>query len=192
MVKVLEFCKAHWKVLAVIAAILGAYVLGCFFNPQPAKVVTEIKEVEKVVTVEKEVVKTVIQVVKEVEVQVQTHTVVVKETTPDGGVRETTVIDTNSDTKDKEKVVEYVDRVVEKIVDREVFIEKKVIVDNQRYWRASLLLGLQPKLIPPSVDAYLVGAEIERRVVGPVWLGIWGMGSTVGVASAGLKVGIDF
>ena len=63
----------------------------------------------------------------------------------------------------------------------------------QANWHMGVMGGITPQFLPsPQVQAWAVGGEVERRIVGPFWLGLWGMGNTIGQGSGGLKVGVEF
>lgn len=56
-------------------------------------------------------------------------------------------------------------------------------------WRLNLLAGasLQTPTLPLA-GPLVVGVEVSRRVLGPVWVGVWGL--TAG--TAGVSVGVEF
>lgn len=181
--------KKHWKKLLLVGALVAAFVAGATLNPQPGKVVT----VEKIVYVEKKVTDTkVVEVDKtKTDIKINKHVEKTKVTAPDGTITEKEVSDTQAG-----KTV-YVDRVVEKVVKEQVIVEKvvekEVRVDNLKRFRVGLLVGVQPQILPvPNINSYVVGGTAEIRVVGPVWAGVWGAGTTQGMGMGGIKVAVDF
>jgi hypothetical protein len=209
-----SFIKTHWRPVLACLAVVLSFVGGRWLAPTPpAKIEIQEKVVEKIV--EKEVIKVVEKLVvdqKVVEAEVQKRMkdletsvdkIITRTTTtkPDGTIISTETIEVHK--KKKETVIEikyvdrvvetkvFVDRVVEKVVDRvvEVVVEKKTVIDNRKDWRVGVLVGAQPTFLPvPNLGALSFGGEVERRIVGPVWLGAWGISN----GSMGLKAGIDF
>ncbi len=197
--KVLNFLKTHGKTVAVVLAILlslgtgyglghvGGFPLVC---PVPAdRIVTQEKVVEKLVVDEKLVEQEVQRRVKEYESSIAKHTTKVTVSKPDGTTvtKETTDLHVNK--KETDVQVKYVDRVVEKTVYQDKIVEKTVVVDNARNWRAGPLVGIAPQLLPvPSIGQVVYGAEVERRVLGQVWVGAWAVSS----GSLGLTAKVEF
>lgn len=114
---------------------------------------------------------------------------------PDGRIETVETVDINVDrTVQTTEVKEVEKRVVvevEKIVDRIVEVEKEKVVEVEKEkiveaskpsWRAGALLGttlsVRPQLTPPYIDPLLVGGHVERRIVGPVFIGGWGITDT--------------
>lgn len=173
----------HKKTIIAIAAVLLALILGYGGGryAQPAKVV----EKEKIVTQIQE--KLVYQdrvVVQKVLVEVEKKHEHVETTTtkkPDGEVVTTTKTDTNTDettkeneTKTEEKVV-YKDRIVQQVV------EKEKLVLRQPDWRIAAGVGVsiphylgQQDVGVPIPYGLVIQAEADRRIIGPVWLGVFG------------------
>lgn len=66
-------------------------------------------------------------------------------------------------------------------------VYRTTIVDNRPNWSVSLMPGVQfagekaITLYGPGV----LGASVERRILGPIWMGVWG--STSGAAGVVLK-----
>ncbi len=182
---VLEFLRKYWKWVMMVALPILGFVLGATLHPQPAKVVTQ----EKIVYQDKVIYKDKIVTVEVEKVKVVYHTEKVKITAPDGTVTEKTVVDAKKDTDTKTDTTktdtkkEYVDRVVEKVV----------TVTNERRFKGGLLFGVSPDILPiPKVNSFAIGAELDVRIVGPVWVGLWGMGTTKGQGLVGLSVGVEF
>lgn len=114
---------------------------------------------------------------------------------PDGTVSSVTVT-TSDTTKDRQE-----DRQQSSTMKvdetRSLTLDKLTIKTSQRDWRVSALVG--GSLVNPLTNngnpfgriAY--GLHAERRVIGPVWIGLWGLG--VGDARtwyAGASLGVEF
>ncbi len=158
------------KVLVVIALIAGAFAAGRY--TLPAKVIEHTKEVE----VLKEVVRTEIQIVeKKVYVRgedrdIIREVVVIKQ--PDGTeVTKTTETDR---TKIKEASSQETETKATKIVyrDKEVFVEKLKIVENGKDWHLSVSAGAGARFVGTVVPQLVFGATVERRIVGPFFMGL--------------------
>lgn len=59
----------------------------------------------------------------------------------------------------------------------------------QPQWRVGALGGALIR--PGSTPTWLVGPQVERRIVGPVWLGAWGLGGPGGGA-VGASLTVEF
>jgi hypothetical protein len=158
----------------------GGYFVGRY--AQPAKTITK----EKTVTVEKE--RVVFQdriVIKEVKVKDKKqnrHVETITEKKPDGTVITKTVSDTKTDTKtntntdtteDKTKTVE---RVVEKVVEKTKVVEAKKndwIIHGGVGVSIPTLMGSDQQGIP-GLKGAVIQLGIDRRVVGPFYLGLFG------------------
>jgi hypothetical protein len=55
-------------------------------------------------------------------------------------------------------------------------------------WRAGALVGLQLQALKVPPGPLVYGAHVERRVLGPLWLGAWGLSSR----TAGLSLSAEF
>jgi hypothetical protein len=192
--------------MAVVAgAITGAFVLGRFTAPEMPERVVE-KTVEKVV--EKVDERKVTQLQQEnqslkqevaqlsLRIRRTEHTV----TRPDGTVEvvKTEEVDKTETKATQEVKVEIREvKVTEtKIVDR--IIEKEVLVEKLRRpdWRVSALVGLNvPNLgqvtelsVGGVLPALALGASVDRRIIGPVSAGVWGLSS----GQFGLGVSFEF
>lgn len=194
--------KHKTKLAAAVVALLllsGGFALGRFGQAEHVvyKEREKVVEVEKIVYVDRE------KVVEKVVTIDNTKTRIVREekTTklPDG--TETTTktekigVDkdvSNVATKVEEKLV-YVDR------DRVVTVEKEVFVDKTKPmpdWRIGAMAGLNFPQLPGLVagDSFDVlthtvfGLQVERRIVGPLSVGAWGLSSGTG----GLTLNLEF
>ncbi len=187
----------HLWVLVLLAVALfgGGMATGRYMLPPQTIVTEKIHEVTKIQVVEK--IKTEIQIVKvhDAQTQQKIHRTVVESKKPDGEATKTTTEDINVDsvvhdnTHDTE--IKYVDRVVEKWQERIVEKEKRVL--SQPDWSVYAGVGVD---IPyylgqgqhgiPGLQGFVVQAGIDRRILGPFWLGIFG--NTEGVAGVNLRV----
>lgn len=67
--------------------------------------------------------------------------------------------------------------------------ERVSVTTSQRpSWRAGALVGLQLRELRLPPGPLLYGAHVERRVLGPLWLGAWGLSS----GAAGLSLSAEF
>lgn len=163
--------------VALIVAHAAAFALGRYSVTPSVKVVTKTETVE----VEKEVVKTVfVEVEKKVYVKGETRDVVkvveiIK--APDG--TETTKITETDKTKINEsssqETASSQATVVEKIVEKTVFVDKLKSVDGYKaQWHIGIRAGAGARLNLPAVTPVLqLGVTAERRIAGPFWLGVW-------------------
>lgn len=188
------------KYLFILLAGAALFLAGR--HSTPPKVVEVIKEVvvekEKLKVVEVE--KIIIEKNKESNEAKRIHKERTEESRPDGTkiVKETT--DINVDKTVKEVEVKFVDRV--NTVEKEIIVEKKVeiekIVENNPDWTVTARLGtdfrnLKLSPLAPYVSPIIVGAEVDRRVVGPFKAGLWVHSSIdFNSVSGGLAVGADF
>lgn len=172
--------KKYWMyLLPLLTLLLG---IGVGFFAKPAKVT----EKEKIVYQDREVTKTV-EVEKKVDTKntdldqkKATHTVEVAVTKPDGSKTVTTTTDENLNTQVKEVEIQYVDRVKEVEVTKEVIktVEVEKTTENQANWHAAFLIGTSTQnfsITPtaPWVNPLILGLDVDRRVLGPVSLGLW-------------------
>lgn len=151
-----------YKILGVALLLLVAYALGKY--TQPAIVVTKVETHEVIKYVE-----------KETKTKQNNKDIVIVETRyPDGTVKkETHIVDKGTVVIDKSK---------------EGSSEKDsssttVVSYNKPQWKAAALLGITDY----SLDNRVYGLEVERRILGPIFVGAWGLtNKTIGV-SAGLE-----
>jgi hypothetical protein len=115
-------------------------------------------------------------------------------THPDGTIErkktETIVVE-----KTKEvEVIKLVDREVKVEVVKYVEREKEKTVETAKpQWRVGLLVGtdltkLSVQPTAPWINPLLVGGHVERRIIGPVFVGVWGLSSGAG----GISVAVEF
>lgn len=190
-------------VLLPIACVVGI-AIGWFAHPQSVRVEEKVRtvEVEKQVVVEKEVVRVEVVHVKDTTVVERWHREKTEEKKPDGTVTIKEVEDRNIDSHTKERENSTTVQVVE--VEKQVVVEKEKIVEKRiepilPNWHLGVLAGVAPRFDSPLDTPVVIGIEAERRILGPIWLGAWGMGGSPVVggfkvvnASVGIKVGLEF
>jgi hypothetical protein len=184
-----ELLEAHPRMgaaAACLACLLVGALCGHACMPARVRVVTKEVAVEKVRTVEVE---------KRVEVAAKAssgglvvHRVVVRRITPKGVALERTTEDLREGHQAQENVtvaqekqavrVEYRERVTEKVLERTA---------AKPQWRVGVLAGLDvPSVVRGGLakPPWAVGGVVERRVLGPFSLGLWGLSSgTAGLAA---------
>lgn len=173
-----------WKTYALCAAagfalLGGAFAAGRYTTP--TRVETETVEVVKEVRVAYTVYRTTEAVAERRNVRETTHT----ERRPDGtevSVRETvdlTHIDT-ARTAEGESVAR---------TETARTTDIRTVTEYRRPdWRLTALVGVQLRIAPSTslFGPVVYGGQLERRIVGPVYLGAWGLSS--GVAGASLSL----
>jgi hypothetical protein len=183
-----------YAVLAVLIAGLG-FVVGRYLSPPKTVVTEKVREVTKTQVVTQ--IKTEIQVVKvhDQQQQEKIHRTIVEGVDPPGCKSKTTTEDINIDTvvhdNTHDTTIQYVDRVVEKWQDR--IVEKQTKVLTQPDWSlyagigvdATYFLGQGQHGIP-GLQGFVVQAGIDRRILGPFWMGVFG--NSEGVAGLNLRV----
>lgn len=169
-----EFLRAHWRKLLVAAAYVAAFLAGyaSATGPSPAPVVVEQQRVDEEIEQHVETSQDVRTDEREVVVVYRDRVV-----EPSGQVREQSIETRTRDRATVEQVVEQATRAEVREVERIVEVRP-----DPPDWRVTGLVGLQPRLLPPSPGPVVFGAQVERRVTGPVWIGAWGLSNgTVGV-----------
>lgn len=180
-------------------AFVGGGAVGWAIKPDQVRIEEKVRmvEVEKQVVVTQEKVR--VEVVKVKDTQTVERYRKEKTTSPDGTIRE--VEERNIDAVSKETVNNTEVKVVE--VEKKVEVEKQVdrvvkIDPVLAQWRAGLMVGASLQVDNIAKSPIMVGVEAERRIAGPVWIGVWAMaGSTVQQfqltqPTAGLKLAVEF
>jgi hypothetical protein len=198
-----DFVSKHRNltiVIVVILLLIGSFLAGRYTTTPKVETKIVEKEVIKTVEVEKQVDTTKYwdNTNKDEATKENVHTNTVKETKPDGTVTEHTITDTNLDHVVKEVEVKYVDRVV--TVEKEVQVDKIVTVEKTVKpilpdWEASIKVGASiNNLFNPTLGSPLViGLEVDRRVLGPFKVGVWGStNTTFNQWQAGVSLGAEF
>jgi len=210
MAEWIEDIKRHVGPVAFIGGLLVAFGLGFIAHRPDSRVEIREKVVEKQVTTEAikelmasfESLRVEMQKVRETQVVEKYHREELETKLADGTYTKKVTVDKNIDSHSKEtetrvevKVVEVEKRVetiktvtVDRIVEKE-----KIVTPDQKQWHVGVIAGLTPQFLPaPTVQNWVVGGEVERRIIGPVFLGLWGAGTTTGQGMGGLKVGFEF
>lgn len=167
----LALLRSHWAKLLALLLIAAAFIAGRASAPTgPAfmddSTTTKTAEVQKIV-------------VKIVEHKTEKKIVYRDKTTkPDGTVieheeeRTDTKTDTNTDATGTKEVI--------KEVVREVKVEA-----HRPDWRVSLMAGVQPTLDPLGIKPAF-GVMVERRVLGPFSVNVWGLHTgVIGIGISG-------
>jgi hypothetical protein len=179
--------------LAALVLAGGGYATGRYVAPDKVvtkeKVVTQIQEKVVVQT------KTEVQVVHDVAIQKDVHIVRVETKAKDGTTTVTTTEDDKSKTQAQTKAnaTNATQQVVTKIVyqDREV---TKTVERLRPQWSVSLQPGFslgtsQYNLLSAlPVTHVMANVVVERRILGPVFMGVWGSSH----ADAGLSLRVEF
>lgn len=168
-----DFFKSHWRPLLALVLIAAAFMVGRYTTPGPEVVVAQsIRFVERKVEVaSKEKTKTVVvyrdRVVK-----------------PDGTRVEHEVERSVDDVKTAKTVESSANLASE---------EKQTVSAYKPQWRVGVLIGANVGGIrfdrPVGWDLLAAGAYAERRLVGPFWIGVWGLSTG---PSFGLTLGGEF
>lgn len=164
------FLLRHWRAALVLLLIAGAFVGGYATHRPADRIVERVEYRDRVV--ERKV---------EAKAADKVRTVVVyrdRVTKPDGTKVEHTETREASDAR---SVTEHVD---DKAETREA---TRVVEAPRPAWRVGMLAGADARnarLLPPDPGPPVLGGFVERRVVGPLSVGVWGLnaGPTVGVS----------
>lgn len=198
----------HIAVGALVALILvgGGFAAGRYAAPDRVVVTEKVRvvEVEKQVVVTQ--VKTEIERVYIKDEKKATHTEETDVKHPDGTVEHKKTTDENAETVVHQQEVKFVDRWNERIVEKkvEVFKDREKLIERSRpAWEIGAMGGVDlPSVfgareskgfsILPNIGSTNIvpvfGLDLQRRVVGPIKAGIWGLSS----GAAGIKVSIEF
>lgn len=157
-----------YKILGAIALLLGSFALGRYTVPVKVKIETKIVEVEKKV------------VDKQQDVSKDTHkTVTIVETKlPTGETKTVTTIaeDTNSDKKTNTSELDLSLKQEEN--------KKEVIKDSGRT-SIFMMSGVDYK---NTLNGVIFGLGVNKSVLGPLTIGVWGMTNN----TAGCSIGLEF
>jgi hypothetical protein len=187
----------------ILVAIVGVATFSAGRYSAPTKVQTVEKQV--VVTQEKvqivQVEKASEDKTKDQNSQKHVHRERTETTSPDGTKVVKVVTDVNVDKTIKETDVKVV--TVTNTVEKQVEIEKKVEVTKtieraRPDWFLSAKLGtnfstLKVSATAPYINPLLIGVDGNRRIIGPLFLGLWALTSTdFKSISGGLSASMEF
>jgi hypothetical protein len=164
---------------AALAALVAGFLTGRY-SRSPQVVTKDVVRVETRDVVKTQVVHDV-QTVHDVEIKLRTVT---RWQTSPGGVT-TVVQEVARDTQAETKRATHVDAKQDR--DTQQTVVELHTADARPSWSVAVLPGIQ-FAGARAVDLYgpaVVGVAIERRILGPVWLGAWG--STSGAAGLSLR-----
>lgn len=200
-----------WKFIAAIVTpivLIGSgFAAGRYSAPEK---VTE-KEVfkDRIVTVEKIDEKQLSQLTEQInfalnqlsQLKKSIHKEKTSTTYPDGRVEAKEVVDINVEktvqTTEVREVTRDVVVVQEKVVTVDRIVEKEVLKEKvteapKPQWKVSPLVGVNIRDLSLgqglTTGPLAFGVKVDRRIVGPVFLGAWGISS----GQAGLSVGMEF
>lgn len=167
------FLRAHWRPLAVLALLVGAFAVGRFTTPGP-DVIDQYKFVFSERRVE-------VKVVEKAKDRIVYRNVEVR---PDGTKIDRSIERSVTDTKTATDVT----------VDRTGATESKVTVSAYKpQWRVGALLGANVAGFhfdrPLGWDLLAAGAFAERRIAGPFFVGLWALSAG---PSFGLTLSVEF
>lgn len=187
-------------ILPALAVGIGFALFNHFF-PQERVVEKEVYKEDKRITELLSMVesmKTEISRVKTAQVNEKYRKWEHEETKPDGSKTRDAGEERNIDSvvTETEKVVEVKVVEVEKQVVVVQTVEKvteKIREPVLKNWRVSPMVGVGFDIKGgPQYNGVVYGAEAERRILGPIWLGVWGVGNTQIGGVAGIKASIEF
>jgi hypothetical protein len=191
----------------ILACLLVAFATGRYTVPTKTVTVEKEKVVEKVVEkIDDKKVFELTEKISSLEAEKQHFQKNVKKTehihkNADGSTDITRTYDSTETKVVEKEVVKYLDRevkvvetkVVDRVVDRVVTVEKEKIVDAQKpQWKLTPMVGVNVRDFQISqsltTGPLTYGGMAERRIVGPIFLGVWGMSS----GSGGIAATVEF
>lgn len=179
MPRALTWLRSHWRPVAFAAALLVAFAAGWAAHRPVPKVEYRDRVQVQTRVVEHQVEHVVYRERKQAVHQRATHRVEV--TRPDGTkvvtVDTATAAELHVDTASALQLD--LSRLAVHTASRETSLVQTPAAPTS--WRVSALVGLRLPLQP------VYGGEAARRVVGPLWLGGWGLSSGEGGVSLGLE-----
>lgn len=180
----LSLIRTHWRKLAVVLAVLLAFAFGRYWRPP-----VEVREIVRVEEVEVEVERFVTEVVHlKDEAQVVTRTIYRDRVLePDGTERSSERIDEHLASRTVAASSFSTSLLTLRLAEQRVE-HVRTVTPAAPDWRVSALVGADLSA-PLSKQSLLYGAHVERRVVGPVSVGAWGLFPR---AAAGLSLSIEF
>lgn len=160
---------------AGIAAMLIGYAGGR--ATAPTKVVEKIKTVEKTIEVAAKTKDETSVTTREADVRTVTRWKIRRVERPDGTVESTATSDLRTDSKtrgrDEETKRETEIRYVDRVVTQETV---KVVEADRPMWAVEARIGSTYGRLtqePPGYGSFVYGGAVERRIIGPVWAGVY-------------------
>lgn len=195
----LELLKAHWRPLALLAALLLAFALGRFATPP--KTVTARAEADHTVELQLAQARQQVNKLAQQVETLKTRKHEVKVTVIDRKKGTKTVTDTKDTSTDQSTHTQEQAQAVATTQtatqgDATHTVSTSVTVDPAKpQWRASLLAGVDVLHLdrPALFGPIQLGGMVERRIRianhdTPLWVGAWGMSSGTG----GLALSLEF
>jgi hypothetical protein len=204
--------KLFWPyILATVVTLLIGIVIGWYSKPA----IVKIEEREKIVEVIKKdsridellfqvaSLRTDLQKSRDAQISEKYHKEILETVAVDGSKIKKITVDKNIDSHTVETEVKTVVQVVtveKQIVVKEIeTVEKvveieKIITPVLAQWHIGVLAGIKQNFLPFGTGGLQLGAEIERRILGPVFIGVHVGASPTnfdGVQILG-KVGFEF
>lgn len=162
--KFLEFLKANWKTVTCVAAVLLAFAGGRYSNP------AKVTEVERVVYKDR-----IVEKIVEKRVEVEAKTKVVYRTKVITQEGETRIVEVEKEDTHKDTNVA-ID--TNKDTTKEGTAEKTKVTEYAKpQWKIGALVGYDFSPVPGLDIAHglTLGVTVERRLIGPVWIGAWAL-----------------
>lgn len=185
----LAWMRSHWRPVAGLAALALAFAFGRYATPP--KTVTH--ETVRTVTVEdtrsKEQVRALTAQITEL--QKTTHRVTKTAKHADGSSETTTTVDTSVATKTETHTDTEKTKTEEQHSKTDVArTVTKTVTSDRPTVRVSLLAGVELAHLgtPQVLGPIALGGMVEGRILGPVWIGAFGLSS----GTAGIALSIEF
>lgn len=197
-----SFLRKYWIHGVYVVLMVAFFSTGLFLGRGQQKVVKELVEKEKIVYQDR-LVEKIVEVAAKTRAEdkkERTHKVTTIIQVPDGGTTTTITEDSGTDTSTKEMEVRFVDRIMERIITEEKWLEKKVVVTVESKKSVVIisalgLVDLNQLLANPSV-AFAGGLQIHFRLAGPLWGSVFGAvgpsGNPIPRGLAGITLGLEF
>lgn len=180
---------------SVVLIFSGGYATGRYIAPDKVVVTEKVQKVEVEKTVFQDRVKTEVKIVRVQDEKVHLHREETALKWANGTEQKKVVTDQNVEKTVREQDIKYVDRQVVVTQDRviQVSVDKEKLVERKRPdWRVGVLAGYTVDASGVNLGQQLqhvaLGLGVERRIVGPISLGLWGLTSGQG----GLSLNMEF
>lgn len=110
----------------------------------------------------------------------------------------TVLVETSKKKKIKVKIIRPDGTIEEREVEEDVTItekervreveKEKIITNAKPQWKAGVLAGLNTV----HSKEFSYGVQVERRIIGPVFMGVWGTTTNNDDQSAGVSISLEF